>query len=87
MGRTNPTYRDRLRRLEEDWQPFRRALRQEFQEEFDQLFDHGRGFADAAGIQNEMTVMEPFLISVCLAQEFRIEELESEIKELRAEFD
>ncbi|WP_254523165.1 hypothetical protein [Natrinema caseinilyticum] len=49
MGKTNPTYRDQLRRLEEDWQPFRRALRVQYQEEFDQLFDEARQFADAAG--------------------------------------
>ncbi|QLG47884.1 hypothetical protein [Natrinema halophilum] len=76
MGKTNPTYRDQLRRLEEDWQPFRRALRVQYHDEFDQLFDDARQFADAAGIQNEMAVMEPFLISVMLAQECRIREIE-----------
>ncbi|UHQ96234.1 hypothetical protein [Natrinema halophilum] len=76
MGKTNPTYRDQLRRLEEDWQPFRRALRVQYQEEFDQLFDNARQFADAAGVQNEMMVMEPFLMSVLLAQECRIRVLE-----------
>ncbi|UHQ96455.1 hypothetical protein [Natrinema halophilum] len=81
MGKTNPTYRDQLRHLEEDWQPFRRALRAQYRDEFDQLFDQGRQFADAAGIQNEMTVMEPFLMSVLLAQECRIRELERCLEE------
>ncbi|UHQ96341.1 hypothetical protein [Natrinema halophilum] len=81
MGKTNPTYRDQLRRLEEDWQPFRQALRVQYQEEFDQLFDDARQFADAAGIQNERRVMEPFLVSVLLAQECRIRELEGSLEE------
>jgi hypothetical protein len=84
MGKTNPTYRDQLRHLEEDWQPFRRALRVQYRDVFDQLFDDARQFADAAGIQNEMAVMEPFLVSVLLAQEIRIQEIEARL-EMRGE--
>ncbi|UHQ96035.1 hypothetical protein [Natrinema halophilum] len=53
----------------------------QYQEEFDQLFDGARQFADAAGLQNEMGVMEPFLMSVLLAQECRIQGLEECLEE------
>ena len=38
MGRTNPTYRDVLRSLEDDWTDYRRALRQQDQHHFDPLY-------------------------------------------------
>jgi len=53
----------------------------QYRDEFDQLFDDARQFADAAGIQNEMAVMEPFLVSVLLAQEIQIQELEERPEE------
>lgn len=85
MGRTNPTYRDRLRQIESEYEPFRKALRKQYVDHFDQLFDHGRQFADAGGYQNAMDTMEPFLLSIVLAQEKRISELEAGVEELESE--
>lgn len=82
MGRSQPTYRDRLRRLESEYQPFERALRRDAQQDFGRLFDHGRNYADAAGIQNEPTVLEPFLLSVCLGQQRELRELRERVAEL-----
>lgn len=85
MGKTNPTYRDRLSRIEDDWQSYRRALRVEHQDSFDQLFVQARNFADAGGIQNSMDPMEPLWMSILLAQEERIAELEEQAAELEGE--
>ena len=81
MGRTNPTFRDVLRALEDRWQPFRRALRYEDQERFDQLLAHARNRADAAGNLNHQSPVIPVLVAVALAQERRLDELEARVEE------
>lgn len=78
MGRTNPTYRDWLRRFEERWQSFRRALRRRHQPAFDRLFEQARQHADAAGYANATDPEVALLISMLLAHERRLEELEDE---------
>jgi hypothetical protein len=80
MGRTNPTFRDILRALEDRWQPFRRALRYEDQERFDRLLTHARNHADAAGHLNHQSPVIPVLVAIALAQKRRLDELESRIE-------
>lgn len=75
MGRTNPTYRDWLRRTEADCQPFRRALRRQYQGDFDRLFEHADRYADAAGYLNRPDPTFALLLSVLLAQEHDLRRL------------
>lgn len=82
MGRTNPTYRDRLDALEREWGAYRRGLRRAEQEEFDSLFEHGREYAHAAGYLNHPTPEFPFLFSVLLAHERRLARLERQLQAL-----
>ncbi|SEH12748.1 hypothetical protein SAMN04487967_0946 [Natronorubrum sediminis] len=82
MGRTNPTYRDSLRALESEWGPMRRALRREYQLDFDRLFDRGRTFADAAGHANPMDPERAFVLSLLLAHEVEIRRLRGELEEM-----
>ena len=79
MGRTNPTYRDVLRATEDQWNPYRRALRQQDQPHFDRLFEHARAHADAAGYLNHQWSELPFLVSILLEQEKRLIELEDQL--------
>lgn len=79
MGRTNPTYRDTVRAVEDDWSDFRRALRRRDQPHFDRLFDHARAHADAAGYLNHPSPEIPMLVSIVLEQERRIGELEAHV--------
>jgi len=79
MGRTNPTYRDTLRHLEEEWTDFRRGLRHREQEHWDQLWEQASGYADAAGYHYTTRKMDLVLMSMVLAQERRIAELEAEL--------
>lgn len=85
MGRTNPTYRDSLRALESEWGPMRRALRREYQADFDRLFDRGRTFADAAGYANPMDPERAFVLSLLLAHEVEIRRLRAELEEVEGQ--
>lgn len=80
MGRTNPTYRDTIRHLEADWSDYRRALRHRDREPFDRLWEHAAAYADAAGYQNSARTMDLVLVSIALAQEQRIAELEARLE-------
>ncbi|WP_148416394.1 hypothetical protein [Haloferax sp. KTX1] len=73
MGRTNPTFRDALRAIEERWGEYRRALRRRDQPRFDQLFTYAREHADASGLLNHQNPMLPSLLSVDLEQESRLD--------------
>lgn len=79
MGRTNPTYRDRLSALEDEWSEFRRGLRYERQADFDRLFEQARSHAHAAGYQNHEAPEIALLLSVLLAHERRIDDLEDRL--------
>lgn len=82
MGRTNPTYRDLLRAVEDRWRPYRRTLRRADQPRFDRLLVYARDHADAAGTLNHEDRLAPMLVSIALEQERRLEELEARLDEL-----
>lgn len=84
MGRTNPTFRDALRAIEQRWQEYRRALRNRDQPRFDQLFVYARNHADAAGLLNHSTPHLPALLSIDLEQERRLDEHDKRLRELEA---
>jgi hypothetical protein len=84
MGRTNPTYRDSIRGLEEQWQLYRRALRRDDQPHFDRLFEHGRAHADASSYLNHRLAELPLLVSILLEHERRLCELEQRLGELKS---
>jgi len=84
MGRTNPTFRDVLGRMEEEWHDFRRALRRRHQPLLDQLFTYAREHADAASHLNHLDRLAPVLVSIDLEQEDRIDELEERVEQLEA---
>ena len=82
MGRTNPTYRDALRTIEDRWSDFRRALRRRDQPRYDQLFEYAREHADASGLLNHQNPLLPALLSIDLEQESRLDEHEQRLEEL-----
>lgn len=81
MGRTNPTYRDFLRRYEQDWQPYRRALRRQYQADFDRLFERAAEFSDAAGYHNATNPELAVLMSILLSQEVALRQLHEELSD------
>lgn len=87
MGRTNPTFRNVLRGLEDEWQPYRRALRYRDQQYFDQLLTYAREHADSGGQLNHPEPLYPVLFSIALEQEIRLTELEERVCSLETEAD
>jgi hypothetical protein len=85
MGRTNPTFRDRLTRLEREWGDYRRALRREDEPHFDRLFEHARAHADACSYLNHDSPIVAVLLSVALEQEVERAALEARLDERDAE--
>ena len=84
MGRTNPTYRDALRAIEERWADFRRALRRRDQPRFDRLFAYAREHADASGLLNHQNPLLPTLLGIDLEQEARLDNHEDRLDQLEA---
>jgi hypothetical protein len=87
MGRTNPTYRDALRAIEQRWEEYRRALRKRDQPHFDRLFEYAREHADASGLLNHRNPLLPALMSVDLEQEARLDAQAERIDDLEAAVD
>lgn len=85
MGRTNPTFRNVLRSLEDEWDPYRRALRYRDQQHFDQLLTYAREHADAGGQLNHAEPMYPVLVSIALEQEIRLAELQERVHALETD--
>lgn len=82
MGRTNPTFRDALRAIEDRWGEYRRALRHRDQPHFDQLFTYAREHADASGLLNHHHPLLPALFSIDLEQETRLDAHDERLDEL-----
>ena len=85
MGRTTPTYRDRLRATREEWADFERALRRRDRDAYETLWEHAHGYADAGGFQNPPEPMDAILLSMLLAQERERQELAARLDALETE--
>ncbi|RBI58758.1 hypothetical protein DMJ13_25825 [halophilic archaeon] len=82
MGRTNPTYRELVRAMEDRWTDYRRALHHGDQAAFDRLFEHARGYADAGGVQNHQPVEVAVLMSIMLAHQRQLDDLKERLDAL-----
>jgi len=81
MENSNLSYSQILERETEEWKKFRRALRKEDQQVFDQLFEKTRLYAEAGGRISRTWAFETILISMLLEQEKALVELRSKIRE------
>jgi hypothetical protein len=77
---TNLPFSQILEQEIHEWQKFRRALRKEDQEVFDQLFEKARLHAEAGGLAGRAWPFETILISMLLEQEKTLGELRSKIE-------
>lgn len=84
MGRTNPTYRDTLRALQDRWSDFERALRCRDKPHFEHLFQYAHRHADAGGYQNHDEPLFPVILSILLEQEKQMQQLETRLEELES---
>lgn len=81
MGRTLPTFRALLDRLELEWSDYRRALTEAEQRRWDALWQQARRHASAATNAAPLNPMEAVLLSMLLEQDKRIAELERAVED------
>ena len=75
MGRTLPTFRMLLSQLEVMWAPYRRALRIEDREAFDDLMAKARQHAAASSFMVDIDPMDALFMSILVEQQRELSEL------------
>ena len=68
-GRTLPTYRNVVEEIAADWEGFRRALREEDRQKFDEMLRKARLHASAGGYDLRLDPTESIFISILLEHE------------------
>ena len=83
MGKTVPSYRMALEFEISRWKIFRNSLvREEEKQAFDQLMDMCRDLASAGGCACNPIIFEPIIMSIILAQQKKMRQLETELDDL-----
>lgn len=82
MGKTNPTVRETLDRLETEWQPFRRGLRRRDQLAWDTMLVGADHYRDACHMMNYHDPMVMWLISMLLHHQREIEALQEALDDV-----
>jgi len=85
MGRTVPTWRNRVESELSALNAFRRALNSSDRKALDELVNGVRNRRAAGGMLPSIDVWKPMLISMILESYKKIAELENTIKELQSE--
>lgn len=81
MGRTTPTATMLIQYEEGNWSQFRRALRKEDQNIFDQLFSYAKINLPAISIQAHPIPFESILLSMLLEQQKQIHTLTDKLRD------
>ncbi|MCW3995058.1 MAG: hypothetical protein NWE98_02770 [Candidatus Bathyarchaeota archaeon] len=76
MGKTVESYRIALEDEIRRWKGFEKALRAEDREAFKALMDACRSYASAGSNATQPILFEPMVISILLAQQKKINQLE-----------
>ena len=85
MGRTVPTWRNRVESELSALNAFRRALNSSDRKALDELMNGVRNRRTAGGMLPSIDVWKPMLLSMILESYKKITELENTIKELQSE--
>ena len=84
MGKTVPTYRMALEFEIARWKGFRKALMSDEEKEaFDQLMDMCRNNSMASGAACSPVIFEPMAMSILLAQQKRLLQIEKELSKFQ----
>ena len=83
MGRTIPTYRMILEHELSQWKDYRRALRKNDQDAFDELVKHARKHSSASGYHVSTNVFEPMTFSMLLELKKENIQLREELERLK----
>ena len=79
MGRTEPTFRLLLDRIEAEWRDYRRGLDPREQDAFDALFRKARAHASASSNVCRVDPLESVLFSIMLEHEMEIRALRAQL--------
>jgi hypothetical protein len=83
MGKTVPSYRMALEFEIERWKGYRKALvSDEDREAFEELMDMCRSFASESSNATNPIIFEPMAMSILLAQQQKLRELEHKLNEV-----
>ena len=83
MGRTLPSFRIALDQEINSWTNYRRGLRIEDREYFDNVMRYARMHSDAGSLAARMLLSENVFLSALIEQDKRIVELKTEIERLK----
>ncbi len=83
MGRTLPSFRIALDQEIKSWTNYRRGLRIEDREYFDNVMRYARIHSDAGSLAARMLLSENVFLSALIEQDKRIIELKVEIERLK----
>lgn len=75
MGRTEPTFRLLIERIEAEWRDYRRGLTPREQDAFDALFQKARAHASASSNVGRVDPLESVLLSMLLEHELELRKL------------
>ena len=82
MGKTVESFRIALEGEINRWSGFARALRKSDREAFDELMDMCRTYASESSCATNPIVFEPMVISIMLAQQKKLRELEYKLNDV-----
>jgi hypothetical protein len=80
LGKTVPSYRVALEYEVQRWSSFKRALRQDEREVFDQLMDICRNYASAASCATRPVLFEAMVMTILLDQQKIMNQLEKKLQ-------
>jgi hypothetical protein len=83
MGKTVESYRMALESEINRWNGFDRALRKADREAFGELMDMCRSYASESSNATNPIVFEPMIISILLAQQVKIRQIECKLEILK----
>lgn len=81
MGRTIPTFRRMLDRLEAEWEDYADVLRKDEREAWEALWNQARRHAAASTNQAPLEPLDAVLMSLLLEHEMRLMRIEARLEE------
>jgi hypothetical protein len=86
VGRTVPTFRNMIELFGFEWNDFKRALRYNDKETFEELLNHARKHGAAGTNMVNPNVFEPIVISILIEHEKTIRKLKKKLDDKDLDF-
>jgi len=83
LGRTVASYRQALEGEMKEWEGFRKALRAEDREAFDEMMKACRMYASAGSMATRPVLLEAMFMSILLGQQRALREIRKELEAIK----